>query len=298
MTIDPSRVMIGFPGTTLSDDHWLLEQIARGGLGGVILYDRNISDPDQLRHLCSQLHAAAAGRQLVIAIDQEGGKVCRLKEESGFVSCPSAATVACCSAEERLRYAAEQAAQLADVGVTLNFAPVVDLGVAGGYIAAAERSYGNDSRRIVESAIAVVEMHRAAKIQTCLKHFPGHGSSSGDTHRGMVDITDTWSEEELVPFRTLISAGLADMVMLGHVVHREIAETPLSLSEAAVTMLRREMGYSGPIITDDLQMEAVAGNYSLEEAVTMADAAGVDWLLFANHEGDSGLLDRIRCSGG
>lgn len=287
------RVIVGFRGTSLSADHWIIEQIAEHGLGGVILYGRNIVDPEQLAALCQQLRSAAAGRDLVIAIDQEGGAVSRLTEGNGFLECPSAYELGRGAVEGALRFAAEQAAQLADLGITLNFAPSVDLFRDGSYIAAAGRSYGSDPRLVTEYAAAVVEMHRKAGVCTCLKHFPGHGSSSGDTHRGVVDVTDTWSNDELVPYRKLVESGHAEMVMLGHVIHRKIAEAPLSLSGQGVLLLRSDLGYQGPIITDDLQMDAIAANYSLEESVQLSDEAGVDWLLFANHANDDQLLGRV-----
>jgi len=132
-----------------------------------------------------------------------------------------------------------------------------------------------------------VEAHRAVGLLTTLKHFPGHGSSTADSHEGFVDITDSWQASELEPYRTLMAQGLADMVMVGHLYHADYsdagAQTPSSLSPQWIEgVLREELNYDGVIISDDLEMGAIRQHFTLEETVTKAVRAGMDVLLFSN----------------
>jgi beta-N-acetylhexosaminidase len=179
------------------------------------------------------------------------------------------------------------AATLAQVGVNLNLAPVVDLDVnpEGPAIGAAGRSFSPDPAVVVAHARAFVEAHRRQGVLTTLKHFPGHGSAAADSHRSLPDVTGTWSTSELVPYRTLITEGLADAVMTAHVRHRGLdPDWPATLSPAIVGgILRGELGFGGVVITDDLQMGAVAGEHSLQTAIRQALRAGADVLLFANN---------------
>ncbi len=288
-------MMVGFRGMTLDGSEPILEQVRAGQVGGVVLFDvdlatgssRNIASPEQLKSLVAELQAAAPS-PLLVAVDQEGGRVSRLKERYGFPASLSQQELGEGKSLELTRSQASQTAEiLADAGINLNLAPVVDVNVnpASPVIGALGRSFSGDPAVVADHARAVIEAHREQGVLTAVKHFPGHGSAPGDTHLGFVDVTDTWSPAELEPYRTLVSKGNADLVMTAHVFNRRLdAEWPATLSPATVTgVLRTELGFQGVVVSDDLQMGAIADHYGLETAVHQALAAGVDILLFANN---------------
>ncbi len=288
-------LMVGFPGTDLDDSDPILEQVRAGQVGGVVLFDvdvatgssRNIESPEQLTALIANLQSAAPS-PLLVAIDQEGGRVSRLKERYGFPPTLSQQELGERNSLELTRNQARATADiLADVGVNLNLAPVVDVNVdpASPAIGALGRSFSGDPAVVTDHARAMIEAHRSAGVLTAVKHFPGHGSAPGDTHLGFVDVTDTWLPAELVPYRTLVSEGSVDAVMTAHVVNGQLdAQWPATLSAATIDgVLRNELGFDGVVVSDDLQMGAIVDHYGLETAVRQALSAGVDILLFANN---------------
>ena len=292
-------IMVGFRGLALEDGHALLERIGSGQLGAVVLFDidgpsggsaeRNIASPDQLRRLLGQLHAAApAGVPLLVGVDQEGGRVRRLKETHGFAdTSPSAADLGRTDDPALThQHALSTATALAEVGINLNLAPAVDVDVnpANPIIGAKGRSYSADPDVVVAHAAAFIEAHHERGVLCTLKHFPGHGSSTDDTHVGFTDVTDTWSEDELVPFARLIDRGLADSIMTAHVFNSRLdPQHPATLSAATLTgLLRGRLGYDGVVISDDLGMGAIARSVGFETAVEAAIIAGVDVLALAN----------------
>ena len=178
------------------------------------------------------------------------------------------------------------ARELRSVGINFNLAPVADMAVnrQNRVIYKLGRSYGSRADRVaLFDKVFINAMHRQ-KILTSLKHFPGHGSSLKDSHKGFVDISQTWSKKELEPFRQVIRSGKADSVMVAHVFNRNIDKRyPASLSRNTVNgLLRGKLGYQGVVITDDLQMYAISKHYSLRETIRLAINAGVDILLFGN----------------
>lgn len=286
--------LVGFSGCEVGPDHWLREAIARDRLGGVILFDRNVDgsvqnirSPEQVRQLVGSLQACAE-TPLFVGIDQEGGRVCRLKERDGFA--PSA-TAACLGREGAAAVGCQAeatAAMLADCGINLNFAPVVDLELNpdGAAIGRHQRSYGADPARVARCARAVIEAHHRHGVGCCLKHFPGHGSAGGDSHLGFVDVTDCWQPAELEPYRLLLKAGYTDGIMTAHLVHRRLDDSgaPATLSPAVVTgLLRGQLGFSGVVFSDDLQMRAIRDGWGYGEAVQRAVLAGVDVLVVGNN---------------
>ncbi len=289
-------LMVGFFGTEAPRDSMICRAIHHYHLGGVILFDRdptdpkrpkNIRDKDQLRRLTRQLQACSPDGRLLIAVDEEGGAVQRLKKKQGFYGAyPRASNVAKKGEPYAKRTYAHMARELADVGINFDLAPVVDLALnpKNRVIVGWGRSYGKDPATVSRYAgIFIRQMHRQG-ILTSLKHFPGHGSSTGDTHKGFVDVTGQWRERELEPYRRLIGAGLADTVMVAHIFNRAFDPMlPASLSHETVTKrLRGNLGYRGVVITDDLQMGAIAKRYSLPETLRLAILAGNDLLLFGN----------------
>ena len=180
------------------------------------------------------------------------------------------------------------AKMLSEHGINLNLAPVVDLDlhVDNPIISRYERSFSHKVSEVVNHACAFIKAHHKYAVACCLKHFPGHGSARGDSHLGFVDITNDWQEQELDPFRQLLAAGCNDAVMTAHLVHRflEPSGHPATLSPAIVgNLLRRQLGFTGVIITDDLQMKAIADHYGYREAVQRAVLAGVDLIVVGNN---------------
>jgi beta-N-acetylhexosaminidase len=289
-------VMVGFRG--LAADEWpqAEEQIRGTGIGGVILFDydvpsgtavRNVSSPEQVRRLVGDLQLLAP-TPLLVAIDQEGGRVNRLKERFGFPPTLSAASLG--RVNDTIltaRQALQTAELLASLGITMNFAPVVDVNSNrdNPIIGKIERSFSPDPQEVALHAAAVVRAHRQSGVLTALKHFPGHGSSTADSHKGFVDVTGTWSDSELLPYRKLISEGLADAVMTAHIVNDRLDPgRPATLSRPILQgVLRDRLGFEGVIVSDDLQMGAIREHYGFEEAVAMALDAGVDLLVFGNN---------------
>lgn len=285
----------------------VLDDIRAGRVGGVILFDRdvttgsperNVISPKQVRALSAALQAAAAaspaGLPLFVAVDQEGGRVQRLKPERGFTQYPPARQLGQgTTGETRLR-AVAMGRELADVGVNLNFAPVVDVDVNpdSPAIGRLGRSYGRDPRAVAAHAAAFINGMAHAGVVSCLKHFPGHGSARADSHLGVTDVSATRRPEELWPYPTLLrpagnawADGWGGMVMVGHLYDNRLdAAHPATLSRATIDgLLRRDMGWRGVVITDDLQMGAITERYPLEEVVFRAVDAGADILLFGNN---------------
>jgi beta-N-acetylhexosaminidase len=175
---------------------------------------------------------------------------------------------------------------LMSVGVTLNLAPVVDLAVNpdNPIIAAVERSFSADPDVVIAHATAFIEAHHDVGVRSAIKHFPGQGSATGDTHAGVVDVTDVWTETELEPFAALVGQRLPDAVLTAHIFNGRLdPDHPATLSMPTVTgILRERLGWDGAVISDDMQMGAIRDAYGYEEAVALAIEAGVDVLLIAN----------------
>ena len=287
-------ILVGFLGNRPSHSGFkrVLAQMEAGQIGGVLYLGRNLRDRKTVRQMNAALSEAAADHSpALIAIDQEGGIVQRLKRHHGFPQTVSAKRMARQSspAEAEVAYGV-LAEGLTDWGFTLNLGPVVDVDInpRNPIIGRLGRSYSRDPSKVAEYGAAFVEAHRRHGVLTALKHFPGHGSSRRDSHKGAVDVSRTWSDKELIPFQQLIDDGKVDLIMTAHVINRALQgngekRVPVSLSETALTgTLRGELDFTGVIITDDLQMDAIRRNHPLETAVLRAVGAGTDILLFAN----------------
>jgi beta-N-acetylhexosaminidase len=291
-------LVVGFEGSTIDEADAVAAAIADEGLGGVILFDRdqrtggkrNIRSPDQLARLIDDLRSLAPNRTLLVAVDQEGGRVTRLGAASGFTDVASQAAIAGEGDDAVRAWAASIASTLASVGINVNLAPVVDLDInpKNPAIGALGRSFSADPAIVARLAGIEIQAHRDAGIRTTMKHFPGLGSASTNTDFGVADVTATWTRRELDPFRTLIERGLADSVMAGHLVNGQIdPAAPASLSHPTVTgVLRGELGWDGVVITDDLQAAAITNAFGRDEAIARALEAGDDLLLFANQQID------------
>ncbi|MEI7799374.1 MAG: glycoside hydrolase family 3 protein [Opitutaceae bacterium] len=290
-------LLVGFRGCTPAECSLAAQAIREQHLGSIILFDqemadptthrRNIESPEQVRALITHLQAQAA-HPLLIAIDQEGGRVNRLKPEYGFPGSSSHEELGRLNQPtETYRHAALIARNLATLGINFNLAPVVDLDAHpdNPIIKGKGRSFSGDPAVVARHAAEFVDAHRAHGVLTCAKHFPGHGSATADTHLGLVDITATWHERELTPFQQLISAGRCDAIMSAHVINRHLDPTyPATLSRAVQTgLLRERLGFQGVIISDDIEMKAIASHYGLAQAIPLALEAGVDVLCLGNN---------------
>lgn len=289
-------LLVGFRGTTIDSLSSIARDIKTYHIGGVILFEydapsgkhhRNISSPRQLRSLCRQLQRMSP-TPLWIGIDQEGGRVTRMKPEDGFPAIPSAETMAIGGDDSVRHYARLTAEMLNAAGINLNFAPCSDVNINPKcpVIGKLGRSFSSNPQMVSHYCHIWMEEQSDNGIVSCMKHFPGHGSAAGDTHAGLVDITDSWKEdEELMPYQKLLNDNSVKMVMLAHVINRHIDSTlPCSLSKACIQHLLREtLGYNGIIITDDMAMGAIVDHYGYEEAIALAISAGADILCLSNN---------------
>ncbi|MBY6241695.1 glycoside hydrolase family 3 N-terminal domain-containing protein [Methylosinus sp. Sm6] len=269
---------------------WLRDFAHDFGLGGVILFDydcidkkyeRNIFDPAQVRALCADLHALPGGP--LIFIDQEGGKVRRLKEERGFAPLPSARMLGRMSVAERLAVLRPAYRELRELGIDVNLAPVVDLDINPDSpdIGSAQRSFSADPAIVEECAATLAEVARSVALKLCLKHFPGTGGARVNPHDHVMDLSDCLTEPQVAVFERLIDR--IPMVLFSHgVVSQWEKDTPVCLSSVAVGKLRA-VAPQATILTDDLQMQGVQKLMSTGEACSRALRAGADFLLIGNN---------------
>jgi beta-N-acetylhexosaminidase len=288
-------IMVGFHGETERDPGVIAvrDQLAKGEIGGVVLYPENIRSPRQLRLLTAYLANANSRLVPFIAVDQEGGMVERLTRRKGFIRFPPARGVGSDpklnTCDAALHLYERMARELASVGINVNFGPVLDLSVNAGnpVVVRRKRSFGKDPDSVAKLGGAFIEAHREANVVPVAKHFPGHGSSWTDSHKVLPDISRGWREVELEPYVDLSRDGMLDMVMIGHLYHPRFSDgdrLPASLSAKAVHALRAKgyIGFRGVVVSDDLEMGAVRFDYPLEERVVMAVNAGIDLLVFSN----------------
>lgn len=291
-------LLVGFRGTDVEGNGEVFHLVCTLKVGGVILFERdiatgtprNITDPQQLRRLTRDLQALArrcAGRPLLIAADSEGGEVMRLSPRVGYSPTPSARELGELGDLALTELEARRiGGMLREAGITWNLAPVVDLALnpLNPVIVTRGRAFAPDPERVTAHARAFLKGMKAAGVLTALKHFPGHGSSRGDSHRGFVDVTETAPHVlELLPYLTLISEGLVDSVMTAHVVNRKLDPSyPATLSRPIVHgLLRGELAFRGVVVSDDLLMGAIVNHFGLEEAALLALEAEVDMLLIS-----------------
>jgi len=292
-------IMVGIgKKTKLTPNDPVALAIAQGKIGGIVLFENNLAPGNAtlpLKQLIRDCQAKAA-IPLFISIDEEGGRVHRLKKKYGFMDMPAAAKLGRINnTDTTLYYNRRLAALLAGLGINLNYAPSVDVAVnpANTVIVKNERSFSKDPAVVTRHALACIAGHHEYGVKTILKHFPGHGSSMGDSHLGIVDVTGTWKQSELEPYRAIFQSGNQDAVMTAHIINRKWDESmlPATLSKKVVTgMLRDQLGFSGVVFSDDMQMGAISKNYGFENAIMLAINAGVDVLMFTNSVAEGGKL--------
>ncbi|WP_136805140.1 glycoside hydrolase family 3 N-terminal domain-containing protein [Desulfosediminicola flagellatus] len=300
-------LIIGMEGPSITSSSPIVRDIRKHNLGGVILFDRflakkspdnNIISASQTRQLIDSLQEEAGG-SLIVTVDQEGGKVSRFKKSRGFAETLTAEELGNDLQLSATVDAANQTASLlADLGFTLNLAPVADINCNpdNPIIAKYQRSFSTSAEEVTRHAEAWINAHHNHGIRSCLKHFPGHGSATEDSHLGFVDISDSWQEIELFPYQKLTEKGTVDAVMTGHLYNTALDSVyPATLSKKVISdLLRNDIGFSGAVISDDMQMRAITSKYGLDEAVCLALAAGVDLLIFGNNlDYDPNIVPRV-----
>ncbi len=287
-------LMVGFHGTSAKPNSQICKDIKKYHIGSVILFDynpvnknkpKNIANKKQLKKLTSELQSCSYDGKLLIAVDQEGGKVQRLKSKYGFYGkFPKASDVIKMDQSQIRSTYIKMSKELKSVGINYDLAPVVDLDInkKNHVIHGLGRSFGKDPKTVAKYASTFIDAMHHYGVLTSLKHFPGHGSSVGDTHKGFVDVTHLWNKVELEPYRLLNKK--ADTVMVAHVFNKKLdAKYPATLSKKTVNgLLRKKLGFDGVVITDDLQMGAISKKYGLKKTLNLAINAGDDILLFGN----------------
>jgi beta-N-acetylhexosaminidase len=263
----------GFVGTRPPD--WLLRRIA-GGLGGVTLFARNVTDPQQVAELTARLHAERP--DMLVAIDEEGGDVTRLEARRGSSYPGNLALGAAGDVALTRAVAAALGADLAAAGVDLDLAPVADVNSNPDNPVIGVRSFGADPDLVAAHVAAFVEGLQAQGVAACAKHFPGHGDTSADSHTDLPVVGGGTRELEaaLLPFRAAIRAGVR-AIMTGHLMVPALDGEPATLSRPILTgLLRERLGFAGLVVTDGLEMAAVRATVGLEEGAVRALAAGAD----------------------
>lgn len=294
-------ILIGMPKAEL--DPLVLDEVKKGKVGALIFFEKNIPNkPNAFASVKNMTwtYQKAASIPLFICIDQEGGKVNRLKEKYGFTRSITAAALGKSKSLDSVRfYADATAATLAGLGFNVNFAPCVDLAITENtVIYKPERAYSANEDTVAMMAKEVVKMHRKYGVLTSLKHFPGHGSSKEDTHFGVADVTNTWSERELKPYQLMLDSGYVDAVMTSHIVNKNLDAKglPGTLSTDILDgILRKRLGFNGVVFSDDMQMHAISKNFGLEESIRLAINAGVDVMCFSNNiaGSDERTVDKV-----
>ena len=288
--------IVGFDGYTVPDELRML--VKEFDIGGVILFSRNIDSPNQVAELTREVQSLRRDWPLWVSVDQEGGRVARLRDP--FTEWP-AMQVLGRSRDANLarRFASALASELTAVGITLNYAPVMDLHTNPKNPVIGNRAMSEDPAVVSTLGVSIIEALQSGGLAACAKHFPGHGDTSQDSHHELpildIDLA-CLDKRELVPFRAAIGADVAS-VMTGHLLVRSLDEVrPATLSRRVVhDLLRGELNYGGLVVTDDMEMKAITGRYGIEEASVEAVGATVDLLLLcgADTASHAGVLEAL-----
>ena len=289
-------IILGFRGTEIDSSSKIVKDINDYNIGGIILFDydvpsksspRNIINPKQTKKLIEDIKSLTR-HDLFIAIDAEGGLINRLKAKYGFMQIDSPQKMGEDEPQNTFIKASPLGLELDYLGINLNFAPVVDVNINkdNPVIGKLERSFSDDPQKVYEHAGYFIDAMHEFNVITAIKHFPGHGSSTEDSHLGLVDVTNTYQEEaELFPYKKLIQDNKTDIIMTAHVMNTNIdPDNPATLSSIFLKdILRDKLNYDGLIVSDDMQMGAIVENFGFEEAIIKAINAGCDLLIFSNN---------------
>ena len=286
---DIGQFLIGsMPGTTIPVE---LRSLAREfDLGGVILFGRNIETPEQVAEVSAEAEALGRTMPAWVSVDQEGGRVARLKEP--FTRWPPMATLGRAGKQSEAlakRFAKALAEELLAVGITLDYAPVLDIHTNPKNPVIGHRALAETADDVARLGAAIVRGLQENGVAACGKHFPGHGDTSVDSHLELPLVEhppERLREVEFAPFRSAIEAGVAT-IMTAHVLVPSLdEEVPATLSKRIVGLLREELGYQGVILSDDLEMKAIAGRYAVPDAAVRAIASGCDGVLICSGDHD------------
>jgi beta-N-acetylhexosaminidase len=281
-------LIAGFNGQQISAE---LRSLAREfSLGGVIFFARNVADPEQVAEVAFEASHLVDDPPAWVSVDQEGGRVARFK--SPFTEWPPMVTLGR-SGDVTLatRFARALAEELKAVGVTLDYAPVLDVLTNPKNPVIGDRALAEKAEEVARLGSAIIRTLQAEGIAACGKHFPGHGDTSSDSHFELPLVEhppERLREIEFLPFRAAVEAGVATM-MVAHVLVPALDEQrPASLSKRIVTdALRRELNFDGPILTDDLDMKAIVNEYAVPAASVLAIEAGCDGVLICSGDHDT-----------
>jgi beta-N-acetylhexosaminidase len=284
---------VGFHGTTMTDDlTWLIDR----GVSCVILFKRNVESPEQVAKLCGEIKRRA-GRPIMIAIDQEGGRVMRLRGK--FTDIPSMRDVGRANDIDLARHVGKVlGTELRAINIDVNFAPVMDVDTNPDNPVIGDRSFGKSPQLVSRMGAAIIDGMQSAGVAACAKHFPGHGDTDTDSHYTLPTIdhpVERLEKIELPPFAAAIRAGVAS-VMTAHVLLSRIdPDCPATMSEPVITgLLRKRLKFDGVVFSDDLEMRAIAEHYGAEQAVFRGLRAGVDiFCICHNHQLQHRVIDRL-----
>jgi beta-N-acetylhexosaminidase len=275
--------ILGFEGTRPARS--ITQLIKKAHVGGVILFARNLKNAVQIAKLTNALQSLSPRMPLLIAVDQEGGRVSRLPKE--FTRFPSAAAIGAARSTELAYRAADcTARELRAVGINMNLAPVLDVKTHPANQVIGDRAFGSDPALVGRMGLAVMAGLQDNRVAACGKHFPGHGATQADSHEELPTFSHSVQhlvEVELRPFRHAIANGLAAL-MTAHVLYPVLdPKWPATLSQRIITgLLRQQMGFKGVVMTDDLEMKAIA--LPSGEAAVQALTAGADMILICHDE--------------
>jgi beta-N-acetylhexosaminidase len=286
--------MTGVSGTSLTDEEKTF--IEENNIGGVLLFSRNYESPAQLAELVNSIQVLRTEYPILIAVDQEGGRVERFKNP--FTEFPSAMDISLTKSPKLCFEVAQiMAHELKACGVNTNFAPVCDILTSENNKVIGDRAYGHEADEVSKFVTAVIRGLQTNEVIACAKHFPGHGGTKKDSHYGLPIVKtslEQLKEREFVPFSKAVKSRV-EMVMMAHLVVDAIdSEKPCSLSEKAYQMLRNDLKFQKVIITDDMQMGAITENYGMQEAAVMAIEAGADIVEYKDLECAQVALEALK----
>ena len=281
-------VFVGFKGMDIhsAEIQPFLASVKKGHVGGVILFEpdfitkepRNIRSVEQVRALTADLQRLSP-TPLFVAVDQEGGLVQRFQSVHGVTPMPSAKEMGRGKPQETYAFALAAGKELRAAGVNMNFAPVLDVDINphSGGLGNKERVFSSDAATVIAHTVAFAGAMRDAGLVVLYKHFPGQGSATADTHYGFSDITNSWTREELAPYRVLLQKDFPAAVLTSSMFNRNLDPNyPCSLSPHVVQgLLRKELGWQGVAMSGDIQMKAVSDTIGFDDAVALALKAGL-----------------------
>ncbi len=286
--------ILGFNGQELSSETAAL--LTQSPPAGVILFAYNLTEAEQITRLTQQVQTQRQDLPFWISVDQEGGRVQRCKQ--GFTRIPTAASIgATGSTEQAYAMASQVARELRQVGINLNFSPIADIATRAENPVIGDRSYGSDPELVSKMVKATVQGYLDQGVQPCVKHFPGHGDTTTDSHFFLPRVDtplETLRQREFKPFQEAFRAECA-MVMTAHIMNDHLdRKYPSTLSRYVLqTVLRKELQYNHLILSDDMEMKAIADHFGIEEAPGLAVAAGCDLLIYRSETGARQALESI-----